>query len=179
MIKPLKLITKKEKRGQISSALFIIISLVVIGIIFLFMNTLSSAIFVELDEFLNDSADLNSSQARETLNDIQEVDNVVWDWAFLAIFIGYIIQVVILSFATRINVVFFWLFVVFNTIILFVGVILSNIWQEMASSSQFADTIVRYPITNALLGTFFPMTTLIILTIIMVILFGKPQDRLQ
>ena len=164
-----------NKKGQAADAIFIIISLVAIGITLLFLNLLTTEIYSGVDDFLNDSADFNDSVARDTLQDIQEVENEIWDWAFLAIYMGFMLQIVILSFAARVNIVFFWLFVIFNMIALFVGVILSNIWQGIASNPEFAETIVRFPITNSLLGTFFPVAILIVLFVMMILLFGKPS----
>ena len=38
----------------------------------------------------------------------------LWDWAFLAIFIGLIIQIVMFSFATQINIAFYWIMVIID-----------------------------------------------------------------
>ena len=79
----------------------------------------------------------------------------------------------IFSFATKTNIAFFWIFILLGIVILIVGVVLSNIWQETASQSEFAETILRFPITNAILGTYYPTVIVAILFLGMIILFGK------
>ena len=56
------------------------------------------------------------------------------------------------SFATRINIAFFWLMIIIDIPLLVVGVVLSNIWQEVAANPEMTTTVARFPITNALLG---------------------------
>ena len=84
---------------------------------------------------------------------------------------------VLLSFATRINIAFYWIFAIVGVVVLIVGVVLSNVWQEMASQTEFATTITYFPITNAILGSYFPMIIVAILFITMIVLFGKPPER--
>ena len=165
-----------NKRGQFESKLLAIILIVIIGIILFFMNHLNDTLYTSLDGYFNDSEDFNESTARTALQDIQEVENSVWDYAFLAIFIGFIIQLLMLSFASKINVALYWVMVLLDIPILIVGVILSNIWQEIAANGTFAVTITRFPIMNTILGTYYPTAVLVVLFLAMVVLFGKPQD---
>ena len=87
-----------------------------------------------------------------TTKKILEVEKSVWDYAFLAIFIGLIIQIIMFAFATRISLAFFWLMLILDLPILLVGVILSNIWQGIASNPQFTETVARFPMTDLILG---------------------------
>jgi len=166
-----------NKKAQFETKLFAIILIFIIGVLFLFLNHMNNQIYDSLDEYFNDTEDYNESEARTTLGKIQTADNSVWDWAFLAIFIGFIIQIVLFSFATRINIAFFWLMVIIDIPILIVGVVLSNVWQEVASNPEFATTILRFPLTNLILGTYYPMGIVFIMFITMIVLFGKPPQE--
>lgn len=162
-----------NKKAQFESKLLAIIVIVIIGIILLFFNRLNNELYDSLDDWMNDSVDFNNSEARDALTDIQTVENSIWDYAFLAIYLGIIIQIILFSFATRINMAFYWIMVLLDIPLLVVGVILSNIWQEIASNPEFAVTITRFPITNTLLGTYYPIGVVFIIFISSIILFGK------
>ena len=165
-----------NKRGQFESILVAIAMLFIIGVLFFFMNHLSDALYTGFDEYFESSIDYNNSIPRDTVQEIQTIDNQVWDWAFLAIFIGYLIQMVLLSFATRISVAFYWIFGIMGLVGLAMGVMLSNMWQEIVSIPTFVDTIARFPITNALLGSYYPIVITGLLLIVMIAIFGKPQQ---
>jgi len=168
------LIKKKYgKKAQFESILLAVITIFIIAVILFFFNHMSVKIYDSFDSFLNTS-EYNDTPAHDALHTIQNVEKTnIWDWAFLAIFVGIIIQIVMFSFATRINIAFYWLMVLIDLPILIVGVVLSNIWQNLAANSEFAVTIARFPITNLLLGTYFPIAIVILITIASVILFGK------
>lgn len=169
-----------SKKAQLGSILIVIISLFIVGIVLFFMNHLNEKIYTSLDEYMEDTPDLNQTEAHQTVEKLQSIEQShIWDYVFLAIFIGLMIQMLILSFATKINIAFFWIFILIGIIILVVGVMLSNIWQETASNPEFALTITRFPITNALLGTYFPTVIVAILFLGMIVLFGKFPGREQ
>ena len=170
-----------NKKAQFESKLLAIVVIFIIAIILLFFNRLNNELYSGLDEWLNDSeqAGTNYTEAREAIQGIIEVENSVWDYAFLAIFMGLIIQIILFSFATRINIAFFWIMLILDIPILVVGVILSNIWQEVAANPEFVTTVARFPITNSLLGTYFPVAVVFIIFITSIVLFGKrPSETL-
>jgi len=134
---------------------------------------MNEKIYTALDDYMEDS-DLNQTEAHMVLEDIQGIEQSnIWDYVFLAIFIGLMIQMLIFSFASKMNIAFFWIFIILAIVILGVGVILSNIWQETVSNPEFSETILRFPITNALLGSYFPLVIVAILFLGMIIMFGK------
>ena len=165
---------KLKKKAQFESVLFAIITIFIVGIILFFMSHVNKELYDKFDEILEKDADLNQTQAHKALEKVQRVEGSnIWDYAFLAIFIGLIIQIVIFSFATRINIAFYWILILLDLPILIVGVVLSNVWQTLAANTEFATTILRFPITNLLLGSYFPIAVTIIIFIASIILFGK------
>lgn len=163
-----------NKKGQFETKLLAIVVIFIIGVLFFFFNKLNNELYGSLDGYFNESEDYNNSEAQEATRKIIGVENSVWDYAFLAIFIGFIIQIVLFSFATRINIAFFWLMIILDIPILIVGVIVSNIWQELAANPEFADTLLRFPITNTVLGSYYPMIVVGIMFFAAIALFGKP-----
>jgi len=168
---------KMNKRGQFEDKLLAVIIIFIIAVILIFFNLLNDQLYTSLDDYFNDSASLNESAARDALTKIHDVDNSIWDWAFLAIFAGLIIQIILFSFATRANLAFYWILLLLDIPILIVGVVLSNIWQELALNPQMASAIARFPITDMLLGTYFPMIVIIIIFVSSIILFGKKPGQ--
>jgi len=162
-----------NKKAQFASILLVIITIFIIGIILFFFNRLNNELYDSLDEYFNDSEDYNQSEAHQAVQDIRTVENSVWDYAFLAIFIGLLIQIVMFSFATRINIAFFWIMIIINIPLLIVGVVLSNIWQEVVANAEMVTTLARFPITNTLLGTYYPMVLTILFFLVAIVLFGK------
>ena len=166
-----------SKKGQFASILLVVVTIFIIAIILLFFNRLNEQIYTQFDDYFEDSK-YNQSEAHQVVEDFQEIERSnIWDYVFLAIFIGLMIQMLIFSFATKVNIAFFWIFVLLGIVVLIVGVMLSNIWQEMATQTEFTETILRFPITNTLLGTYYPMVIVAILFLGMIILFGKFPGR--
>lgn len=166
----------RDKKAQFESKLIVIITIFIIGILLFFMNHMNNKVYDQFNEYLSGS-EYNGTEAQTALSNIQELEqSSIWDYAFLAIFIGLIIQLVVFSFASRMNMIFYWLMVVIDLPILIVGVIVSNVWQELSSNAEFVTTLARFPITNSILGSYFPMAVVIIFFIVLVVMFGKPPE---
>ena len=164
----------KNKKGQFVSVILLVITVFVVGITVFFLNHLNKDIYDKFDNTFEKDAQLNNSEAHIAVQKFQRIEGSnIWDYAFLAIFIGMLIQMLLFSFASRTNVAFFWVFVIIGMIVLMIGVGLSNIWQEMSSKAEFTETIVRFPITNTILGTYYPTIITGILFLGLIILFGK------
>ena len=165
-----------NKKGQFEDFIILVVSIFIVGVILFFMNHMADQLYTSLDKYFNTTEAYNQSEARDALAKIQTVENSVWDWAFLGIFAGMMLSMILLSFATRISIAFFWIFGLLAIIVLIVGVMLSNTWQEIADTDEFSTTITRFPITNAILGTYYPTAIVAILLIGMIVLFGKPPQ---
>ena len=151
-----------------------VVLIFITAVILIFTNHVNEKIYGELEEKFEADPSLNATTAHEALQTIHDIEKgSTWDWVFLAIFIGLNIQMLVLSFASRSNAAFFWIFVVLGLIILIIAVILSNTWQTLAENAEFSTTITRFPITNSLLGSKFPMIIMGITYLFMITLFGK------
>lgn len=163
----------RNKKGQAGSFLIAIVTLFIVAILLFFLNHLNERIYTSFDDYF-ESSEFNNTEAHVALEKFQAIERTnMWDWVFLAVFIGLMIQMLVFSFATRVNIAFFWIFILVGIIILIVGVMLSNIWQGIAENPEFATTILRFPITNTILGTSFPMVVVGFLFLGMIVLFGK------
>jgi len=165
---------KKNKKGQVETIILAIVTLFIIGIIIFFMSHVNEELYSALADNFEANPDLNATEAHEAVKTFEEVEQgSIWDYAFLAIFLGLMIQMLIFSFASRSNIAFFWIFVIIGIVSLMLGVMLSNIWQGVANNSEFAGTVARFPIMDSLLGSYFPLVVVTIIFLFMIVFFGK------
>lgn len=167
---------KKNKRGDFESILFVVLFLFIIGVIFFFTTHFKDEIYSNFQEELNTS-EYNDTEAWNVLGEFRTSEISAWDYAFLAVFIGSMIALGLTAYAIRISPVFFWIYALMSLTILISGVIASNIWQDIASDPEFATTLTYFPITNSILGSYYPLIVVIIIITGMAVLFGKPPSQ--
>lgn len=165
---------KLNKKGDIVSIIYVVLIAVIIGILFLFFNRLTDPMYDHLEVYFNDSDNIEALEATQT---IHATDNTAWDWGFLGLIIGMLISLALTAFATRISVAFYWIYGLMSIIVLVLGVAMSNVWQQLAEDPAFASSISHYPITNAILGSNYPIFIAAIIFVGMIILFGKTKDQ--
>lgn len=165
------------KKGDIPSLIYVVVSIFVIGVLFLVTSHMTDKFEDKLDDYLESSPKYNNSVALDSLRELNEVEQSVWDYSFLAILFGLIIAMLMTAYATRISAAFFWIYAVMTLIILILGVVTSNMWQEIAVNPELSETVARFPITDALLGTKFPIVVTAIILIMIILLFGKSPEQ--
>lgn len=163
----------KEKKGDIQSIIYFIVALFGIGVFLLFYSHFSQAFFDKTDQYFESDTNFNDTEAHRALKNIERETTNLWDFVFIGVFVAYIIFLVILAYSTRISPVLSFIYAIISILALFVGVMLSNTWQELAANPEFSDTIARFPITNLILGSYYPMFITAIISIVIIILFGK------
>ena len=163
-----------NKKAQVTGIILAVVIIFIVGILLLFLSHLNKEVYDKFDKYFEQDVELNNTEAHQTVEKLQEVEGSrIWDYAFLAIFIGMIIQMIVLAFASRTNVLFFWIYVLLGIVILIISVVVSNVWQEIAQQSEFATTILRFPITNTILGTYYPTFITGFLFLGLIFIFGK------
>ncbi len=163
------------KQGDVVSMILVIVSIFIIGILIFFFSHLSDALYTSLGDYFEDT-EFNDTEVTDALDTIHATELVVWDYAFLGLAMGYFLSLLLTAFATKISPVFYFIYAMISLIGLGLATILSNIWQGVSTSPEFATTIARFPITDALLGTYYPTLIGGIIILFMVLLFGKSQD---
>ncbi len=164
-----------NKKADIISIIYVVMFLFIIGIIFLTVSHLNNEIFMEINSSI--SPQVNHSTPVETMNTLIYSNTNAWDYAFLGIFLGSLIALGLTAYAIRISPVFYWVYGLMSIIVLVLGTILSNAWQDMSDAGELSTTITNFPITDALLGSYYPLIVTVIIILSMVILFGKPPGQ--
>ena len=165
-----------NKRGDIPSLIYLVITIFLIGFVFIFGNTLTHKLTTQMETQLNTSSEFVNSTAITTLQKIRTTDDYIWDYGFLAIYIGSVAALAISAYATRISAIFYWFYAIMSVIVLILGVMLSNAWQTGVATNVLSESVARFPITNFLLGSYAPIAVTAIIVITMVLLFAKTPD---
>lgn len=168
-------IKRLNRKGDFSTIIYLVAFLFIVAVVMLFTNKLNGEIFGELEDSLED--EYNNTESINVLIDIKEKDSSgIWDYAFLGIFLGSLIAIGLSAWAIRISPVFFWIYGIMSLFVLGLGVVLSNVWQDMAADAEFASTISNFAITNMLLGSYYPLIVTGVIILTMGIMFGKPPE---
>lgn len=164
-----------NKNGQIVSIIVAIGMIFMVAVTVFFMNNLTVEIFTEFENVLeSDELGYNNTEVSDTISNIRFTEENVWDYAVFAVIMGMIIQLSIFAFATRISPVFYWVYAFSSLLVLFIGAILSNIWQEMVANPELASSIARFPLTDAVLGNAFVLfASSLVIVLGIIITFGK------
>lgn len=168
-----------NKKGDIASLIYLVIVLFLIGFVFIFGNTLTHKLTTQMEATFNSSTAFNESSAIPALQKIRTTDDLIWDWAFLALYVGSIAGLAVSAFSTRISVIFYWFYGIMSLGVLLIGVMLSNAWQAAVATDVLSESVTRFPITNFLLGSYAPLAVTAMIMITMILLFGKTPDGVQ
>ena len=156
--------------------IFGVMIIFIVGIIFFFISHLAAQIYEQIEETVTEPK-YNNSVADQVIGDLIDVETSrLWDYAFLFMFFGVFIVLAMTAFATRISAVFFWIYGIISLVVLALSAMLSNIWQEIAATPEFAVTIQRFPIMDTLLGTYYPTVMTGMIMFFMILLFGKTPE---
>ena len=166
-----------NKKGDIPSILYAIIAVVVVGIIILFASHVNHALYDKFADYFEDHPDYNDTVAHQTVVDIRDKENSLWDYVFLGIAMGYLLITALTAYSTRISPIFYWIYGILTLVGLATAVLLSNAWQQMAEEAIFVDTIARLPMTNLMLGTYYPTLATALIVLTMILLFGKNPNE--
>ncbi len=161
----------RNKKGDVESIIFLVMFLFMIGVILFLFSYLNNEIYTEMNNTLGGS---HTNQTIEVLDTVISNNNSIWDYVFLGIFMGSLISIALSAYAIRISPVFYWIYGLLSMVVLAMGTMLSNIWQDMVVDGTFATTLSRFPITNAVLGTYYPIIVTAVVILAMIIIFGKP-----
>lgn len=166
-----------KKQGQINSFVIMIILIFVIAMFIFMYNTIFSQLYSGFEDAIVSSQG-NGTEAQIVIQDIQDAENSSWDYGILAIVIGFFISMIILSINTPISPIFYWIYIIASGASFLVGITFSAIWQTWAADPSFATTLARFPITNTLLGAYWPTVMTAIFFIILILLFGKRPTQI-
>jgi len=158
-----------NKRGTGTDVLYLVVVLFFIGF-FCFVGYFT---FNRMNTLLLANSVMNSTQAsRDALGSITTTTSK-YDYFVLAVFIGFVLAILISSWFIGGNPLFMILYFVVLVGCVVGSMFLSNIWEEVTQKAIWGATITGFPITNHLI-TYMPVYIAVVGFLGMIAMFGKP-----
>lgn len=163
-----------NKKAQIQSTLAAIMLIFAVGVVVFLFGDIFYRFFVELSATAGNVTVMNNNATRETLDRAVNLYATSWDYVTLAVMFAVLISLIFLSYMTRVTPFFYWIYILFSLVVVIVTSLLSEVWTTITTQAVYADAVLRYPITNLILGRMFVTITFLV-TVILVIafMFGK------
>ena len=156
-----------KKGSSVIDIIFVMVFLVVIGLIFFFVNYS----FSEVKDDIIAGGDLGATESANLESYYQGFSS--WnDYAVGFIFFGLIIGILVTAYFVDAHPVFFVISLILFIFVIFVGVFVSNAFQEVINETDLAVTKTHFPITIFIINN---LIMLLIATFVMmsIILYGK------
>lgn len=150
-------------------------------LIFVGVGVLGLAIFVLIFNYVMTTT-ITEIEATPGINESSVVRGVLdktqdtidkYDWVIFAMFMIFVISILITSWFIGGNPLFMIIYVIMGIVSVGLSFILSNTWETISTNSIFASTLLKMPITTYLL-TNLPTFMTILFFLAMITLFGKP-----
>lgn len=152
-----------NKRGDVGDFVLMIVSVFIIGLMFFVGGKVWT-------EFNNEITDMDEIMDAESVNMTAELNQLdvafnILDPMYAVFFFGFYIALLVSIFYIDSHPGFMVFGLLLFIIIIFVGMIMSDVWATIANSEQLSDEQINYPITYHL------MTNLPVYLIIMGFIF--------
>lgn len=138
-----------NKRAGITDIGFFVVSLFALGLILLVFYTAQTYLVTALS---NQTAFNSSTPAMNVMNTASNSASSKLDMLFSAIFIGYLIALIITGYLIDASPIFLTLFIIMFAIIIILAGILSYAWENISTVTIFNTAVANMPITNHILS---------------------------
>lgn len=128
------MVKKRNKKGAIDDLVTIMGVLLFFAILVLVGFKFTSEL---KDKFAE--GDIINAEGQAAVNQINDLYPTVVDNSFLFLMVGLLIVAIILAMLVAVHPVFFVLYFIFLIIVIFVGGVISNIYQEAAATAALAE----------------------------------------
>ena len=163
----------KSKKGSI-------LDLIVIGVFCLFF-AFTILIGFKIANSFNDeiqSMAIMPTEAKDASSALLGNFTGTLDYGFLFFFVGLSIGVLILAALVRVHPIFIPLFIIGLVFVIFFAGVFSNIYQEMADSTEMEALSSQLMFVDKVM-TFLPLFVAVVGTLLMIIMYKSYQDGLE
>lgn len=158
-----------KKGNAILDGLTFILVLLAFGVISMVMYN----VWNDLEPGVSES--INNTEANETLNIISENYPSMFDGAFMFVFIGLWITVLVASFMIDSHPIFFVVSLILMIAVTVVSVFLGNAYEEIMLDTDFNDVTASFPATHFILSNLL-MVVIVISASIILVLYAKVKS---
>lgn len=162
---------KMNRRGDIQS--------IVVSIIFVVVMAIVAVVFaMAFDEVMDELQEQEqfSNRSLETMEMVQGRTIPLLDFMIFFTLVGLMIGLIISSMYIDTIPALAPIFMLFLVVAVFIAAQFTNIYDRIATDDKVIATAEQFTLTNAILGSNFPIIILIIGTIVILILYGKSKS---
>jgi hypothetical protein len=135
----------KNRKGQ--SFIPIIVIIIIVLVVFALVNIVVGQAFTEINTALMEDDSLSNTSKAVTNNFHNQYGNIV-DGSFLMVLVLLFVLGMLAAYASASNPVFILIAIVLMIIIVVLGLLLSNIYEDVVRDDDFGDVAVMYPATD-------------------------------
>jgi len=161
-----------NKRGDFTTIIImvaLILGLAIGSIIFYKVFNDISDQLKEVPNFSNNTID--------TINTAQTSAPKLLDFFVFFVLISFFIGLIIASIYIDVNPAVVIAFIIALIIAVLLAGQVSNVWESFTGQEQLVSSASEFPLTNMILGSYFPVIILVIGVIVIVILYGKSRRQ--
>lgn len=156
-----------KKKANVMDIIFIVITLILLGLGFFFIKYAFDDINTDL------IADTDLSEQAKSMISSGNANYTSWsDYAVGFVFFGLLMGILITSYLIDTHPVFFVVSLILFIFVIFVGVEISNSFQEIVGETEFLTLQDDYPITMFIINNLV-MILIAIFVLMSIILYGK------
>src|SRR3972149_3363557 len=162
----------KEKKGEVTDIITVSFWILVIGIGILVLMFG----FLQLTQPLRDSVLGEDNSTLEAINSYDNYISLGLPSAFLIVFFGLLMGILVSSFFIRTHPIFIPVYILFGIITIIVAVALGNVWGNLKDFESFTD-VLELNSTVSLMDTIISnivLVTVIVFILSLIIIFAKP-----
>lgn len=159
----------RNKRGSLQDVVLVGMFLLVFAIMILISFKVLSEINTKFQ-----ASDLVTAEGKAASNELTGFFPTVIDNSFLLFAVGLAIVVMILAFMVRIHPIFIPFFFLGLVVLVFVSGIFSNIYQELAATTELISIANQLTFTTNVL-TYLPMFVAVVGTLLMIVMYKQWQ----
>lgn len=162
----------RNKRGDVTDIMTVGFWLLVIGIGITFIMFM----MFQLIPALQDTVIGEDPNAAAALVSINTYSSLAMPGAFLVVFLGLLLGILISSFFIRTHTIFIPVYILFSLISIIVAVALGNVWGNLKDVEQFQNVLDTNTVTTIMdtIMSNLVLVTLIIFILSLIIVFAKP-----
>lgn len=160
-----------NKKASLIDVVFIGVFLLLLSITILYSYKMQKSI--ESGLLIQNEISTNND-SKEIINNMSKNYVSQWDYIFIFVLVFLWLGALISGFLIETHPIWFVINIILLLIVLFISMILGNIYETIASDSELATTSVLFPMMNWLM-THFILVFLVMSVTIILSIFAKPQ----
>ena len=159
----------KNKRADIESILIFIVTMTALAVFLIIVYSVTSQV---KGAMLNNTMLNNSEPVRDVLGAHDTDILAKFDYLYFILFAGLCLSIIIISFFIDSHPIFIPVYIIFFGISILIGVIMSRVYNTVATNVNFTSAVAEFPIMAAVYSNWIKII-IAIGVISMVIIFGK------